>query len=157
MRTLFLKGRGIFDAADASLFGMPSRFIPHDPSLFTRARSGMTHSGITADVLGQALIEFRRTNKARSCRISAPGTKKTDSKIAFATSFGGKRSPPLTTSFGILGVRYVRVHVPTLGRCRRECTIFRIAMQMGWRSHVASRKFSASKNYCYQPSTIQQR
>src|SRR5258708_25875501 len=50
---------------------------------------------------GQALIEFRRTNKARSWPNFRAWHLKTDSKSAFATSLVGSRSPPLTTSFGI--------------------------------------------------------
>src|ERR1700675_662753 len=50
---------------------------------------------------GQALIELRRTNKARSWPNFRAWHLKTDSKSAFATSLVGSRSPPLTTSFGI--------------------------------------------------------
>src|SRR5882672_1712981 len=64
---------------------------------------------------GQALIEFRRTNKARSWPNFRAWHLKTDSKIAFATSFGGSRSPPLTTSFGISAFDMsMGTHPPTL-------------------------------------------
>src|SRR6266478_2490407 len=64
---------------------------------------------------GQALIEFRRTNKARSYPNFRAWHLKTDSKIAFATSFGGSRRPPLTTSFGISAFDMSRgTHPPTL-------------------------------------------
>src|ERR1700730_12334067 len=49
---------------------------------------------------GQALIEFRRTNKARSWPNFRAWHLKMDSKRAFATSLVGSRSPPLTTAFG---------------------------------------------------------
>jgi len=62
----FLKGRGILDAADASCWDATSRFIPHDPSLFNKEPEvAMTHFGNNGGCSGgQALIEFRRTNKA---------------------------------------------------------------------------------------------
>src|ERR1700722_14431774 len=64
---------------------------------------------------GQALIEFRRTNKARSWPNFLAWHLKTDSKSAFATSFGGSRSPPSTTSFGISAFDMSRgTHPPTL-------------------------------------------
>src|ERR1700730_12630289 len=64
---------------------------------------------------GQALIEFRRTNKARSWPNFRAWHLKTDSKSAFASSFGGSRSPPLTTSFGISAFDMSRgTHPPTL-------------------------------------------
>src|SRR5882757_3724941 len=64
---------------------------------------------------GQALIEFRRTNKARSWPNFRAWHLKTDSKSAFATSFGGSRRPPLTTSFGISAFDMSRgTHPPTL-------------------------------------------
>src|SRR3984885_14053866 len=50
---------------------------------------------------GQALIEFRMINNARSWPNFRAWHLKTDSKSAFATSLVGSRSPPLTTSFGI--------------------------------------------------------
>src|SRR5277367_6498246 len=64
---------------------------------------------------GQALIEFRRTNKARSWPNFRAWHLKTDSKSAFATSLVGSRSPPLTTSFGISAFDMSRgTHPPTL-------------------------------------------
>src|SRR5271154_5579289 len=64
---------------------------------------------------GQALIEFRRTNKARSWPNFRGWHLKTDSKSAFATSLVGSRSPPLTTSFGISAFDMSRgTHPPTL-------------------------------------------
>src|SRR5271163_2424008 len=64
---------------------------------------------------GQALIEFRRTNKARSWSNFRAWHLKTDSKSAFATSLVGSRSPPLTTSFGISAFDMSRgTHPPTL-------------------------------------------
>src|SRR5580700_8748762 len=64
---------------------------------------------------GKALIEFRRTNKARSWLNFRAWHLKTDSKSAFATSFGGSRRPPLTTSFGISAFDMSRgTHPPTL-------------------------------------------
>src|ERR1700720_1768688 len=64
---------------------------------------------------GQALIEFRRTNKARSWPNFRAWHLKTDSKSAFATSLVGSRSPPLTTSFGISAFDMSRgTHAPTL-------------------------------------------
>src|SRR6202167_5924492 len=64
---------------------------------------------------GQALIEFRRTNKARSWPNFRAWHLKTDSKSAFATSLVGSRSPPLTTSFGISVFDMSRgTHPPTL-------------------------------------------
>src|SRR5271170_7571252 len=50
---------------------------------------------------GQALIEFSRTNKARSWSNFRAWHLKTDSKSAFATSLVGSPSRLLTTSFGI--------------------------------------------------------
>src|SRR5271170_4940561 len=64
---------------------------------------------------GQALIEFSRTNKARSWPNFHAWHLKTDSKSAFATSLVGSRSPPLTTSFGISAFDMSRgTHPPTL-------------------------------------------
>src|SRR6202521_5891739 len=64
---------------------------------------------------GQALIEFRRTNKARSWPNFRAWHLKADSKSAFATSLGGSQSPPLTTSFGISAFDMSRgTHPPTL-------------------------------------------
>src|SRR5271168_5115025 len=64
---------------------------------------------------GLALIEFRRTNKARSSPNFRAWHLKTDSKIASATSLVGSRSPPLTTSFGISAFDMSRgTHDPTL-------------------------------------------
>src|SRR5580700_3410717 len=64
---------------------------------------------------GQALIEFRRTNKARSYLNFRAWHLKADSKSAFATSRVGSRSPPLTTSFGISASDMSRgTHPPTL-------------------------------------------
>src|ERR1700722_20048629 len=64
---------------------------------------------------GQTLIEFRRTNKARSWPNFRAWHLKTDSKSAFATSLVGSRSPPLTTSFGISAFDMSRgIHHPTL-------------------------------------------
>src|SRR5580700_7974175 len=64
---------------------------------------------------GQALIEFRRTNKARSYLNFRAWHLKADSKSAFATSRVGSRSPPLTTSFGISAFDMSRgTHPPTL-------------------------------------------
>src|SRR3984957_15035779 len=64
---------------------------------------------------GQTLIEFRRTNKARSWPNFRAWRLKTDSKSAFATSLVGSRSPPLTTSFGISAFDMSRgTHPPTL-------------------------------------------
>src|SRR5271169_5328814 len=64
---------------------------------------------------GRALIEFRRTNKARSWPNFRAWHLKTDSKSAFATSLVGSRSPPLTTSFGISAFDMSRgTHPPTL-------------------------------------------
>src|SRR5271163_4720619 len=64
---------------------------------------------------GQALIEFRRTNKARSWSNFRAWDLKTDSKSACATSLVGSRSPPLTTSFGISVFDMSRgTHPPTL-------------------------------------------
>src|SRR5580693_7005795 len=64
---------------------------------------------------GQALIEFRRTNKARSWPNFLAWHLKTDSKSAFATSLVGSRSPPSTTSFGISAFDMSRgTHPPTL-------------------------------------------
>src|SRR6202041_109016 len=64
---------------------------------------------------GQALIEFRRTNKARSSPNFRAWHLRTDSKSAFATSLVGSRSPPLTTSFGISAFDMSRgTHPPTL-------------------------------------------
>src|ERR1700729_2559443 len=64
---------------------------------------------------GQALIEFRRTNKARSYPNFRAWHLKTDSKSAFATSLVGSRSQPLTTSFGISAFDMSRgTHPPTL-------------------------------------------
>src|ERR1700720_3066013 len=64
---------------------------------------------------GQALIEFRRTNKARSWPNFRAWHLKTDLKSAFATSLVGSRSPPLTTSFGISAFDMSRgTHPPTL-------------------------------------------
>src|SRR5216683_2294837 len=64
---------------------------------------------------GQALIEFRRTNKARSSPNFRAWHLKTDSKSAFATSLVGSRSPPLTTLFGISAFDMSRgTHPPTL-------------------------------------------
>src|SRR5580704_13545823 len=64
---------------------------------------------------GQALIEFRRTNKARSYLNFRAWHLKADSKSAFATSRVGSRSPPLTTSFGISAFDMSRgTHSPTL-------------------------------------------
>src|SRR5580658_11082484 len=64
---------------------------------------------------GQALIEFRRTTKARSWPNFRAWDLKTDSKTAFATSRVGSRSPPLTTSFGISAFDMSRgTHPPTL-------------------------------------------
>src|SRR5271163_4570509 len=64
---------------------------------------------------GQALIEFRRTNKARSWSNFRAWDLKTDSKSAFATSLVGSRSPPLTTSFEISAFDMSRgTHPPTL-------------------------------------------
>src|ERR1700688_987593 len=64
---------------------------------------------------GQALIEFRRTNKARSLRNFRAWHLRTGSKSAFATSLVGNRSPPLTTSFGISAFDMSRgTHPPTL-------------------------------------------
>src|ERR1700722_4708360 len=50
---------------------------------------------------GQALTEFRRTNRARSWLNFRAWHSKTDSKGAFATPLAGSRSPRLTTSFEI--------------------------------------------------------
>src|SRR3984893_5398414 len=64
---------------------------------------------------GQAFIEFRRTNKARSWPNFRAWHLKTDSRSAFATSLVGSRSPPLTTSFGISAFDMSRgTHPPTL-------------------------------------------
>src|SRR5712672_2335073 len=64
---------------------------------------------------GQALIEFRRTNKARSWPNFRAWHLKTDLKSAFATSLVGSRSPPLTTSLGISAFDMSRgTHPPTL-------------------------------------------
>src|ERR1700730_5892196 len=64
---------------------------------------------------GQALIEFRMTNKARSQPNFRAWHLKTDLKSAFATSLVGSRSPPLTTSFGISAFDMSRAtHAPTL-------------------------------------------
>src|ERR1700678_1818911 len=64
---------------------------------------------------GQALIEFRKTNKAQSWPNFRAWHLKTDSKSAFATSLVGSRSPPLTTSFGISAFDMSRgTHPPTL-------------------------------------------
>src|SRR5580698_1808966 len=64
---------------------------------------------------GQALMEFRRTNKARSWLNFRAWHLKTDSKTAFATSRVGSRSPPLTTSFGISAFDMSKgTHPPTL-------------------------------------------
>src|SRR5882762_4085207 len=64
---------------------------------------------------GQALIEFRRTNKARSWPNFRAWHLKTDSKSALATSLVGSRSPPLTTSFGISAFDMsMGTHPPTL-------------------------------------------
>src|SRR5580658_5114428 len=64
---------------------------------------------------GQTLIEFRRTNKARSWPNFRAWHLKTDSRSAFATSLVGSRSPPLTTSFGISAFDMSRgTHPPTL-------------------------------------------
>src|SRR6267154_4457857 len=64
---------------------------------------------------GQALIEFRMTNKARSKPNFRAWHLKTDLKSAFATSLVGSRSPPLTTSLGILAFDMSRgTHPPTL-------------------------------------------
>src|ERR1700733_6429345 len=64
---------------------------------------------------GQALIEFRRTTKARSWPNFRAWHLKTDSKSAFATSRVGSRSPPLTTSFEISAFDISKgTHPPTL-------------------------------------------
>jgi len=64
---------------------------------------------------GQASIEFRRKNNARSWPNFRAWHLRTDSKSAFATSLVGSRSPPLTTSFGISAFDMSRgTHPPTL-------------------------------------------
>src|SRR5271168_4688678 len=64
---------------------------------------------------GQTLIEFRRTNKARSWPNFRAWHLKTDSKSAFATSLVVSRSPPLTTLLGISAFDMSRgTHPPTL-------------------------------------------
>src|SRR5271163_4186078 len=64
---------------------------------------------------GQALIEFRWRNKPRSWPNFRVWHLRADSKSAFATSLVGSRSPPLTTSFGILAFDMSRgTHAPTL-------------------------------------------
>src|SRR3984885_515067 len=64
---------------------------------------------------GQALIEFRMINNARSWPNFRAWHLKTDSKSAFATSLVGSRSPPLTTSFGISAFGMSKdTHPPTL-------------------------------------------
>src|SRR3984885_14412655 len=61
----------------------------------------MTHSGITVDVLGAGLDRIPQDKQGAILPNFRAWHLKTDSKIAFATSFGGSRRPPLRTSFGI--------------------------------------------------------
>src|SRR5277367_2099344 len=64
---------------------------------------------------GQALIEFPKTNKERSWQNFHAWHLNTDSKSAFATSLVGRRSPPLTTLFGISAFDMSRdTDLPTL-------------------------------------------
>ena len=61
----FLKGRGISTQQIELVWDAIALHTTRSIALHKEPEVAMTHSGITADVLGQALIEFRRTNKAR--------------------------------------------------------------------------------------------
>ena len=75
----------------------------------------MTHSGITADVLGAGLDRIPQDKQGAILAEFPRLALKTDLKSAFATSLVGSRSPPLTTSLGISAFDMSRdTHPPTL-------------------------------------------
>ena len=58
----FLKGRGISTQRTQVVWDAIALHTTRSIALHKEPEVAITHSGITADVLGQALIEFRRTN-----------------------------------------------------------------------------------------------
>src|ERR1700704_347879 len=62
----FLKARGVSTQQMQVVWDAIALHTTRSIALHKEPEVVITHSGITANVLGQALIEFRRKNKARS-------------------------------------------------------------------------------------------
>jgi hypothetical protein len=111
----FLKGRGISTQQMQVVWDAIALHTTRSIALHKEPEVAMTHSGITADVLGASLDRISQDKQGAILAEFPRLALKTDSKSAFARSLVASRSPPLTTSFGISAFDMSRgTHPPTL-------------------------------------------